>query len=201
MTGMARPYDNFGSQAPRASSDRIARLKAKTVYGNMKSVAATGGPQPKGDDGSIFNGPLHINPATKCLVHADSYSSWLSATKGKYYCEPATTFPATIDYSSSQGAALISKQTGVNVTDTGIKAGEFNKAKYPLPAPTNSSGIQTAAWDGVVIDPSGSLFYNPCKTVPFMHPKDGASIDLCGNLVSTQSFLPEFAFPAPLKFN
>lgn len=200
VTTASRCFDNFYSKKNRDASSRIEKLRAKTIYGNMKSVAVTNGPLTKGN-GEKYYGTLYINPESKCLVHADSYYDWLAATKGKYYCTPNLSNSLYINYELYQGTALIFDQSGANVTNTSLEADNLNKVMYPVPARFDASGNQSLDWDGIVVDPSYQLFGNYCATVPFMKPNsEFASVDLCGNFTTRRPVLPNFVFPGPLKF-
>lgn len=199
-TPAPRCFDNFYSKKNRDASSRIETLRAKTIYSNVKSVGATNGPLTKGS-GEKYYGTLYINPDSKCLVHADSYYDWLAAAKGKYYCTPDLSNSLYINYESYQASALVFDQSGANVTNTSISASNLNKVMYPPPERFDASGNQNLQWDGIVVDPSYQLFGNYCEEVPFMHPNpDYASVDLCGNLTTRPPVLPNFVFPAPLKF-
>ena len=200
VTTNLRCFDNFYSKKNRDASSRIENLRAKTIYGNMKSVAATNGPITKGS-GEKYFGSLYINPDSKCLVHADSYYDWLAAAKGKYYCTPDLSNSLYINYESYQASALVFDQSGANVTNTSLEANDLNKVMYPVPARIDASGNQSLSWDGIVVDPSYQLFGNYCAEVPFIDPNsEFASVDLCGNLTTRRPVLPNFVFPAPLKF-
>jgi hypothetical protein len=199
-SALPRSHNHFPTKADRSGSGRVARLKAKTLYNNMVGVANTNGPVKKGDD-SYFYGPLYINPVSKCLVHAADYATFLSVTKGKYYCTPDLSNSVFLTNESVQGAALTYDQSGANVTDLSLNSGTFNKVSYPLPSALDASGHQSSGWDGMVSDPSYQLFGNFCAPVPFMQPDPAyASIDICGNLLISKPELPNFVFPGPLKF-
>lgn len=213
MPAALRCFDNFYSKKNRNADSFIEKRKAQAIYGNMKSVAATGGPQVK-QTGGVYYGQLYINGSTQCLVHADSYDTWLSATKGKYYCTPDLSNSFVLNYDSYQGSLLVSDQSNCNVTDTGYGNGEYNTVVYPPPERLDASGNVNPAWDGIITDPSGILFGNKCVVVPFMHPECG-SVDLCGQILTApntyaasqyaqqvrkQQDLPNFVFPGPLRF-
>lgn len=195
-----RCFDNFYSKKNRDASSRIENLRAKTIYGNMKSVASTSGPLPK-LSGEKYYGPLFINPDSKCLVHADSYYDWLAAAKGKYLCTPDLSNSLYINYESYQASALVFDQSGANVSNTSIQDNNLNKIMFPAPARFDPSGNHNLDWDGIVVDPSNQLFGNYCAEVPFMKPNSVfASVDLSSSLTTREPVLPNFVFPAPLKF-
>lgn len=197
---MSNSFDRFYSKRNRDANGVIARKKAQTLFSNVTQTLMEGGVKPKGPD-ALYYGTLYVNPDSRCLVHADSYSDWLSAAKGKEYCSTDVSDSVPYYQESYQGSGLIADQSGVNVTDTVYGAGNFNKVIYPPPQRYDASGNTNSNWEGIITDPCGQLFGPNCYKVPFSNLDKGAGsydFDLSvENITTTISFTLQYpSFPS-----
>jgi hypothetical protein len=116
MSGI-RCWNNFPSKALRDSNKYTDIIKSRTLYGYMKGVAKTNGPQLKANGSGKYYGGLYINPSTKCLVHSDSYNLLLNVTKGQYYCNfDLSNINSSFNGEMYQGSTLYSDYQNVDVT-------------------------------------------------------------------------------------
>jgi hypothetical protein len=212
------------------SSDRISKLKAKTIYNECVDRANAGGIYHKNSrpDGSgkymgTYRGNVYISSENKCLVGADSYDTLLSVSKGHYLSTPPQ---ANLEMNTGDlwyGQFAITKynnidpsQSPVVVPYQGADASKSNKITYDC---NDISSCPLVDYDNpdinanFVIDPSYNIFYSSKDDIG---PTNSCYIrneyayfqyvDISGNSNLAHNYqrfneLQGFRYPAKFQFN
>ena len=220
-------YRTFKTPANKNnSSDRIEKLKAKTIYNECVDRANVGGvyhknsrPDGSGKDMGTYRGNVYISSENKCLVGADSYDSLLSVSKGKYLSTPPQSDleMSTADLWYGQFAITNYNKNGHNPNPVVVPyqgSDIHNKIIYDCSYITDCPLVDFEDLSinaNFVIDPSYQIFYDfqtgPTESCYIRNEQAyWQYVDVSGNSNLAHNYqrfneLQGFQYPAKFQFN